>query len=336
MKTTSTAPSTLKLRLKTAVSQLLAMELDAPELPKVVQQIHSIFQEASQITGFDQKLEYLAAVPTTKGKALGLNHAAQCLLDYHRTHLFLKGMYQSITQLLAKQKSPVHVCYAGCGPYAPFMNLIAVLFTPEEVQFTLLEINEHSLKAAQNTSIALEHQAYVRAYFCADATSFSLPEATSYHLLFSETLDALLYRECYVPILANLLRQLPENTTVIPHNVSLQLSKAKTSLQEGGLDEQTLNELFNTRELLKKHQYELPAVIALQTIPLQTLSPTEYPFLIVDTCVHVTENLQLKRGSSSLSLALELQLAPENKQQRLQFQYVLSPEIELQCHYLPE
>lgn len=58
--------------------------------------IHETFQKLNQITGRDAYIEYMAAVPTAKGSALGLNYAAQCLLDYNRTVKFLISIVAAI------------------------------------------------------------------------------------------------------------------------------------------------------------------------------------------------------------------------------------------------
>ena len=139
------------LDIKEKVSILLKDSIKQSEIENLINEIHTYFKELTQLTGFDNHIEHLAAITTSKGKALGLNHAAQCLLDYKRTVKFLKAMVMAIKE--KQQNHPnetIHVFYAGCGPYAPFITLIAPLFSPEEVQFSLLEINDKSLKYANN------------------------------------------------------------------------------------------------------------------------------------------------------------------------------------------
>ncbi|WP_103865052.1 hypothetical protein [Aquimarina sp. I32.4] len=133
--------------IKKLAESLLENSYNQIEVEKIINQIHVHFQEITKITGFDFNIEHLAAVPTEKGKALGLNYAAQCLLDYKRTTRFLKAIVYAIRD---KQKvypnELINVFYAGCGPYAPFVTLVAYFFDPREVQFSLLEIINPTVK----------------------------------------------------------------------------------------------------------------------------------------------------------------------------------------------
>ena len=52
--------------------------------------------------------------------------------------MFLKAMVMAIKE--KQQKHPdktINIFYAGCGPYAPFVTLIAPLFSPKKIQFSL-------------------------------------------------------------------------------------------------------------------------------------------------------------------------------------------------------
>lgn len=75
---------------------LLNPSLTLDELKTFIDPIHLYFQKITAISGFEFKVEHLAAVPAFKGKAVGLNHAAQCLLDYRRTHQFVLAIHQAI------------------------------------------------------------------------------------------------------------------------------------------------------------------------------------------------------------------------------------------------
>jgi len=75
--------------IKTLAADLLANAENPAEAERIIREIYAQFQQLTGLTGYEEKLEYLAAVPTAKGAALGLNHAAQCLLDFKRTTKFL-------------------------------------------------------------------------------------------------------------------------------------------------------------------------------------------------------------------------------------------------------
>ena len=55
--------------------------------------------------------------------------------------MFLKAMVMAIKE--KQQKHPdktINIFYAGCGPYAPFVTLIAPLFSPKKIQFSLVHL----------------------------------------------------------------------------------------------------------------------------------------------------------------------------------------------------
>ncbi|OEK09529.1 phytanoyl-CoA dioxygenase [Flavivirga aquatica] len=322
--------------IKKITLSLLEVSFNQTEVEKKLNEIHAHFQELTKITGFDHKIEYLAAVPSAKGKALGLNHAAQCLLDYKRTVKFLKAIISAIHE---KQKNypneVIHIFYAGCGPYAPFITLIAPLFTPKNVQFTLLEINKASLESAKKLIQALDLINYIQDYHLADAVTFKVPNANKFHLLFSETLDALLYRECYVPILYNLLPQFNEDITLIPENVLLNLTLLTHSITTPDYKEHDIGHILNVREAVALHTINQPIPTHLQskTIDLTTLNMNRYNLMLLDTQVHVYNDIWLYRDESSLTLPLEMVLQQPFNNDTITFSYQMEPDIELTCKF---
>jgi len=202
---------------------LLENQSNLSKTQETIDEIHKHFLEITNISNIDKGFQNISAVPTASGMAISLNHAAACLIDYQRTTKFLKGMVSLIRE--KQQQHPneiINIFYAGCGPYAPFVTLVAPLFDPKEIQFAVLEINAASIKLAEKLINELGLSEYINTYHTADAVTFQIPDAKKYHILFSETLDALLYRESYVPILWNMLPQLSENCAVIPNNVIIQ------------------------------------------------------------------------------------------------------------------
>lgn len=322
-----------KYPIKKLVESLLSDSLSELEVQQTLNEIHQYFQEITQISGFSQEIKHLAAVPTAGGMALGLNHAAQCLLDYKRTVQFLKGMVAAIRD---KQKEhpqeTIRVFYAGCGPYAPFVSLIAPLFEVSDIQFSLLEINKDSLISAKKLINGLSLSDYVQAYYLEDAVTFKIPNPDSFHILFSETLDALLYRESYVPILWNLLPQLPKNTILIPENVCLEVSIIEQANdQNTAINEKAMGNIFDTRKTIATHDKvaELPPHFPPHSVDLNVVeNPT---LIIIDTIVSVYQDYKLQRGESSLTLPCQLQLGELAKEKTLNFTYYLKPQIELKC-----
>jgi predicted RNA methylase len=275
-------------------------------------------------------MKHMAAVPTASGMALSLNHAAACLLDYNRTAKFLKGMVALIRQKQAQHPNEtINIFYAGCGPYAPFITLVAPLFEASEVQFTILEINPTSIKMAEKLITALELTEYITGYHTSDAVTFQIPDAKKYHILFSETLDALLYRESYVPILWNMIPQLSEQCAIIPNNVIVQANLTYPAEKDApAKKEKEAATILNVREAIQKHQGKpLPESFAPITIDLS--GDETYNTMIVDTKVHIYKDIWLHRNESSLSIPLEMQIVYPLDAPNVTFFYQLKPSVEL-------
>ena len=314
----------IEINLKTLSKRLLDFHLDYEETKEIIDQIHSYFKEVTEISGYDSDISKMIALPARKGMALSVNHAAQCLLDYQRTKKFLTGFYTAIKD---KQKEypneTIRVFYAGCGPYAPFLVLIAQLFTSEQVQFSLLEINKDSLEKAEVLIESLNLTSYVSACYLEDATTFKIKNPKQYHILFSETLDALLYRECYVPILWNLLPQLPPEIAVIPENV-------KVDLYFKQMNKEVFDStIFDVRKRVKTYLpfSLLPGEFKSTIVPLN--DKEKYDKLLLTTEVQIYKELCLLRDESSLSRSLEIEIEKPIIHQAVFFTYYTSPNVEL-------
>jgi len=326
----------IKTEIKDLTISLIENSSNDQLVEKNLNQIHKHFQNITNITGFDLKIEYLAAIPAKKGKALGLNHAAQCLLDYKRTVKFLKAIILAIQENQKKHSGEIiKIFYAGCGPYAPFITLVSSFFRSDEVDFFLLEINKTSLESAKKLINTLELTNYVKDYYLADAVSFQVPNSDIFHILISETLDALLYRECYVPILFNLLPQFKKHTSVIPENVIINLISFRHIENNKPIAEEKIGTVLNVREEISARIYnkEIPIQFSDKKFDLRLLEMNDKQKYILDTQVHIYKYLFLDRNESSLTIPYELnfEVNPENKY--IQFTYFLHPEIELKINF---
>ncbi len=317
--------TTERIELKDISTKLLNPETTAVEVEQVINQLYAYFQEFAEISLKEEDLDHLAAVPAKAGKALSFNHAAECLLDYKRTVKFLKGFVQAIKDKQEQYPNEtIQVFYAGCGPLAPFVTLVAPLFTAKEIQFSLLEINNKSIRAAKKLIQKLELSDYVQEYHMTDAITFTLPNPEKIHILFSETLDSLLHRECYVPILWNLLPQLPKETTIIPGNVQIKLC-----FKEGG-KETPAGVVFDVRKALSENKKtkELPEKFPSMVVSLADAE--QYYSVILDTEVQIYKDQILTRSESSLTLALEIPIEKPVTHKGVEFFYNLKPEPSLQ------
>lgn len=315
-----------KEKLKEFSQRLLDIDpSDKDNIQKTINEVCYLFEDESGVNGRTAETEYMTNVPTEVGVSLSLNHAASCITDYRRTHKFLKGVVQAIRDLQEKKPGQkIRFFYAGCGPLAPFITMVAPLFTPKEIQFTLLEVNKKSVEVVKGLIDNLDLSDFVDEYHIADAITFKIPNAESYDILFSETLDSLLSREGYVPILWNLLPQLSEDIIVIPENV-----KVTVNYKQGNL-EVPFATAFDTREMLKTtpKTNELPEKFETQSFSLKDAE--DYSSIILDTHVKIYKDQELTREESSISLALEVPIEKPVIHEYVDFIYTLKPTPGLQ------
>lgn len=322
MDTPNTIPN-----IKNLSSQLLDNHSNGILVKQIIDEIHAIFTNATKITGYDYEFGHGVSVKTAMGMALSLNHAAQCLVDYKRTIQFLKGITAAIKD---KQEAfpgeTINIFYAGCGPYAPFVTLVAPLYKPSEVRFTVLEINQESLLTAEKLIATLGLTEYVDNFYVADAVISEIPEANKYHILFSETLDAQLYRESFVPILWNMIPQFNDDVIILPENVIL---KSSFGIFNGAvLTESESQTIFDTRRALKDHGVEeLPNQLPTKTIEI----PIEFDkaTIIVDTEVIVYRDIKLVRDESVLTTPTGLDQDEGTNFTKVNFTYQIRPQLML-------
>ena len=310
--------------LKSLSTDLINSDIESDAVKSIIDEIHTYFREVTEISGYGSDVKNMITLPAANGMALSINHAAQCLLDYKRTYKFLKGFVKAIED---KQKEypneTIQIFYAGCGPYAPFLTLVAPLFTPEEVQFTLLEINRDSLEKAEILIENLKLTDYIKACFLEDATTFKIESPKSYHILFSETLDALLYRECYVSILWNLVPQFSSDITVIPENVKVDLFFKEKS------NEVFETTIFNVKKAIKHAGLNSSLPEQFTDVRVGLSEATKYDRIVLATEVQIYKDFLLLRSESSLTLTLEMEIEKPIVNKAVLFTYHTKPNMEL-------
>ena len=186
---------------------------------------------------------------TGKGVAIGTTWAALCVDDLIRTQRFVAGLYQATREVAARRTGPVHVLYAGTGPFATLALPLMTRFTPAELQFTCIEVNAGSKQAAERVFNYLDFDAFVIDFVEADAATYVIDVAARpVDIVLSETMQYCLIDEMQVPITLNLMGQLPPETILIPEQIRLSLvvldTEGDQTVQDLGpilaVDKQTL------------------------------------------------------------------------------------------------
>lgn len=227
-------------QLKEIADVLFTQEDDFVELKQATDAYYNMLLEITALnTEAEVNREHIY-VP--RGKAIGPTWAAMCVQDLVRTKRFTSGVYQAVQDCLAKpdRSGPVHILYAGTGPFATLVLPLLTRFSPEEIQFHLLEINEISIICLKKLIKTFDALDYIAEFYHCDAANFIVPDALkNAEILVVECLQHALLKEPQVGICYNLLPQMKEDIVLIPERIDL--STAFFSLNHlQPNDEQTL------------------------------------------------------------------------------------------------
>lgn len=158
------------------------------------------------------------------GKAIGTTWAAWCIDDFVRTKVFIKGLFNAIESVKSQKKDTIHLLYAGCGPFATLILPIMAVYTPQEIQFTLIEINPISAESAKRVIDKLGFNEYIKKIEIADATKYVIDATVKFDIILSETMQRGLIKEQQVPIIANIMRQIHYDILLIPEKINIVLA----------------------------------------------------------------------------------------------------------------
>lgn len=109
------------------------------------------------------------------------------------------------------------------------------IFSHEQIQCTLIEINPLSIQALKKIIKALDAEVFIREIKNGDATEYVIDQNYVPDLVICETLQAALRKEPQVSIYLHLGQQVNENTIFIPESVDIHFG-----LLNSGLDHKRL------------------------------------------------------------------------------------------------
>lgn len=165
-------------------------------------------------------------IDTAYGPVLSTQGAAGCIFDRYRVYKFLSGIHAVMRDIWIKEPSIcIHILYCGCGPYATQLTPLTSLYTPQQVQFHLVDINPISLEIVQDLYSRLGITDYIASIHQQDCCIWVIPEDITVHIVTSETMVAGLGDETQVPIMHNIIPQIddaifiPESIHVLVDNV---------------------------------------------------------------------------------------------------------------------
>ena len=194
-------------------------ENDFTELTQAIKDYKNIVEALATININDECNK--EDIYLNNGKAIGTTWAAMCLDDTIRTKMFVKGVFKAIDFLQKKQQNPIHILYAGTGPYATLILPILASYSAHEVKVTLVEINKESFDNMKQVIEKLGLDQHVITFENEDATKLKINPNFPVDIIVSETLQCGLVKEQQVPITINLLNQVAKNTILIPELLAL-------------------------------------------------------------------------------------------------------------------
>lgn len=158
------------------------------------------------------------------GFAINPVSAGVCMLEVNRTQSFVAALKEAITDRLKKHPGKtVHVLDAGCGPYALLCLLTIPFFTPQQVQFTVLDVFENNLSSVRKLVTELSVEPYFCETLLEDAAVYQIPTEKEIHIVISETMKSALFKEPQAAITLNLAPQLPAGGVFIPRKIDVDL-----------------------------------------------------------------------------------------------------------------
>jgi predicted RNA methylase len=190
------------------------------ELFSACTDLYNLLLHINDINSLDEKNR--GHLSLDSGEALGLTWAAMCIKDIMRTKRFMDSVYAAVNDLL--QVSPektIHVLYTGTGPFATLILPLTARFNPQQVRFSLIEVNEGSFHALQNLVSRLGLEEYIQRIENADATKWKLPADEEIDIFICETIRSGLKSEPQVAICLNIMPQLSSASIMIPQQITL-------------------------------------------------------------------------------------------------------------------
>jgi len=253
------------------------------------------------------------------GKAISPLQAALCAREPFRTAAFIQGLAQAIRAAMTPQR-PVAVLYAGCGPFALLALPLMALFTPDQVQFTLLEVHADALADARALIEGFGYGAHVAQFVCTDAATWRIAPGAPVDVIVSETMNTALGKEPQVSIMRNLYIQAPQ-ATLVPAAIAVHLGAPGRSQEQPCADWGRIFEI-NAAAILDWQALDGP------TLPAATIRLPEVlgqgPRLL--TRIEVYDGIALRDYESSLNLPLQLPGKPQLQGGvTLAFSYRLGP-----------
>lgn len=265
-------------------------------------QIH----EAKDFKGLETVLD--------NGLALSPQDAAECILDYKRTVVFIRAIKEALEDSIkTNHGSPLQVLYSGSGPCGTLLIPILHHFSSKQIHVTFLDLHKESIEYLKKIIHSIDSQDLIKDFIVADATQHEFDEGQAYDIIINETLFEGLTKEPQVNVTKNLIRYLKTDGLFIPENITVSAGcsfHAKEPYVWFNRNEYNLNNPNNNTQTridfgpifsLNKHMStDLPQVIKSDKFKMP-VDFKEYPDIVIFTDVDVYKEHTLREEDSTIS-----------------------------------
>ena len=314
---------------------------DYLELTQTVNNYKKIVEELAPININDESNR--DDIYFSNGKALGTAWAAMCLDDFLRTKIFIKGVFKAIASLQKKQQKPIHILYAGTGPYATLLLPVLATYSPKDIKVTLVEINKKSFDSMKKIIHKLGFENHVVHFKNEDATTMKLEQTPKIDIILSETLQCGLVKEQQVPITLNLLNQVEKNTILIPEMLALDVClfnyKAFTNRTENTKEDTYLLVLDRLIEINNSSNEtfkldpdpNITNVLSEKKITFNPNKPEAFDSLVLLTRMTIFGEEKIQLNQSGLTVPITLDLLANHKEEKT---FTISYKIDSEPGYI--
>lgn len=270
------------------------------------------------------------------GTAIGPTWAAMCLDDTVRTKRFIKGIFEAIEELQIKlgKSRPIHILYAGTGPYATLILPVLASFSEREIQVTLIEVNPESYDHVLQIFKILGFEGHLKQALQVDASNYQFSQKKDVDMVLSETMQRALDCEPQVSIFLNLQNQFGNDVIYIPQQVILSfgLSRPSPDFESKGLFKyESLTPVFSlnrdTKEEFLKGRYSIDDENMFMKINKSLtgydIKKNDVPVILTE--IQIYKNIWIRFDESGLTVPKIIGIdALELKGRTISFQYEVS------------
>jgi hypothetical protein len=281
------------------------------QLEVAIKQLAPLFEE---YTFANKKTDesFFIESSLSNGLALSPNKAAKCVLEPLRVAYFLRGVYKAINDTIKSFSNPIHILYAGSGPYGTLIVPLLPFFSSKEIQVSILDYHQLSLDSVKSIVESFGFAKYIKEYIQADASIYKHPKNDTLHMIISETMTAALQKEMQVPITLNLAPQLIKGGVFIPENIAIKaihLNSKDAFIKMGSDSTWDKDQIFGTVfEINKQKGVEHSTWRNKNFIPANKIIFPEqiqkdvHPFLLTDITIY--EDIKMDGFQCSLNYLL--------------------------------